>query len=211
LQDLGASSNVFLYLGMDQGDSEHLEVIGIYAGVKRRDLHLGAVGTTYTTANPLVATVSVDGIVQAIGRGHTIVTVRNGDKRALSGVTVYGPNKAPPPPLEVTSQVQILTGGFRHDAVTSDFYQEVTVRNVSHEPVQTPLELVLSDLPNNISLVGGEPTTQILPLGSPHVRLKLTSGAHLEPAQSATALLRFRNTEGRPIAYDTKVYTALEP
>jgi len=55
-----------------------LSVSGDFSDGVSRDISTAATGTTFVSANPLVATVSADGLVTALTQGNTILTIRNG-------------------------------------------------------------------------------------------------------------------------------------
>ncbi len=59
-------------------ESRQLHVDGMYSDGVERDLTLSASGTTYTSSNEKIVTVSPDGKVTAQGLGGAKVTVRNG-------------------------------------------------------------------------------------------------------------------------------------
>lgn len=74
-----------------------LGVTGITTGGHRIRVRAAAAGTTYTVADPNVATVSADGVVTSLSPGETTVTVTNGHltvpvsvKVAFYPVQLYG-------------------------------------------------------------------------------------------------------------------------
>lgn len=210
---LAAPANVSLeYQSSIEGeDTEQLFVDGIYADGIKRNLSSAALGTTYVSTNPSVATVDANGKVQAQGAGFAFITIENAGIRTYTGVKVQSPGRVEPAVMDVTSQVQIGKSGFRHDPGTDEYVQEVTFRNVAQLPLQIPLEAVLSGLPTDVVLKEAEGVTRtVVPLGSPYVRVDPpSSGAYLAPGQLARAILRFSNPNAAAITYTLKLYTGL--
>lgn len=62
-------------------ESAQLYIHGLYSDGIERDIHLGQAGTTYTSNNEKIVTVTADGLVTAIGSGKAQITVKNGDKK----------------------------------------------------------------------------------------------------------------------------------
>jgi hypothetical protein len=60
------------------GVTEPLLVLGNYRDGVARDLTAGATGTTYTSGDPTIVSVSADGLLEPRSNGHTVITVRNG-------------------------------------------------------------------------------------------------------------------------------------
>jgi hypothetical protein len=67
-----------------------LAVYGTYVDNVRRDIGSSTTGTSYTSSNPKIASVSPQGIGRSEGFGRAIVTVEN------SGVTVHIPVEVRP-------------------------------------------------------------------------------------------------------------------
>ncbi|MEA2463104.1 MAG: hypothetical protein QOJ98_851, partial [Acidobacteriota bacterium] len=59
------------------GMTSQLTVIGIYEGNVSRNISANAQGTTYASSNPLIATVTAGGQVQAVSSGTVIVQATN--------------------------------------------------------------------------------------------------------------------------------------
>jgi hypothetical protein len=68
-------------------ETHRLGVGGVYSDGVQRQITSSA-GTTYTSSNETVATVSPDGLVTAKGVGTAIVTVKNGESAATVKVVV---------------------------------------------------------------------------------------------------------------------------
>ncbi|GBE05313.1 bacterial Ig-like domain [bacterium BMS3Abin10] len=73
---------------MQRIESRQLHVFGIYSDNVNRELTSSASGTTYTSSNEQVVTVSPEGKVTAQGIGKAKITVRNGNFSAMVDVVV---------------------------------------------------------------------------------------------------------------------------
>jgi hypothetical protein len=74
-----------LYL-FSYAPQEQLQVSGIYSDGVQRNIRSSALGTTYTSQNPSIATVDSEGMVSGHTAGKTIITVTN--KQFSSNVEV---------------------------------------------------------------------------------------------------------------------------
>ena len=75
-------------LDMQRIESRQLHVDGMYSDGVERDLTLSSSGTTYTSSNEQIVTVSPDGKMTAQGIGTAKITVRNGQHSAVVDVVV---------------------------------------------------------------------------------------------------------------------------
>jgi len=186
------------------GATERIDVIGNYGGGVQRDLTSAESGTTYTSSNTGVITVDSEGNVTAAGFGTASVTVNNGGVTAFATFTVENPSLLLAP-QDVTSQVVIISQGFRVDRNTGFFDQAVQL-NAGSLPVIGPLYVVLTGLPAGVTLVGAGTTQGIAPVGSPYFALTLPNGSSLAPGNGETMVLQFLNPERVQIAYTPKLY-----
>lgn len=60
-----------------KGETVHLGVFGAFPDGSTHNLTSSDLGTTYVSSTPKVATVDTEGVVTAISKGRTIITVRN--------------------------------------------------------------------------------------------------------------------------------------
>ncbi|GAB4295228.1 MAG: hypothetical protein Kow0090_10080 [Myxococcota bacterium] len=79
------------YMQLGKGETGQLVVTGFYTDGSTRDLTQGSSGTSYASQNSAVATVSVNGLVAAVGEGETDIVVTNGGKTASMHVKVSVP------------------------------------------------------------------------------------------------------------------------
>jgi hypothetical protein len=75
-----------------RGETVQLAVTGALTDGSIRDLTARALGTTYSTSNGRVATVSEEGLVTAAGRGRAVVTARNEGAAATIAIDVLVPD-----------------------------------------------------------------------------------------------------------------------
>jgi hypothetical protein len=79
------------------GGTRSMDVIGTFAGAETADLTDHRLGTTYQSSAINVATVSIDGLVTAVGNGTAKVSVQNGSSHAVAQITVAAPASNSPP------------------------------------------------------------------------------------------------------------------
>lgn len=102
-----------LLLGV--GDSEHLLVTGTFGDLRERDITLASFGTTYTSSNPAVVTVSADGLLTATGEGTATVQIANSGELFLPE---FPPGDlGPPAPDEIPVTVSSLSEESNHPPV----------------------------------------------------------------------------------------------
>ncbi|MCL5024393.1 MAG: Ig-like domain-containing protein [Nitrospirae bacterium] len=97
LQGINASPTFILLQKMPSGsdpndvrayETDSLAVSGTYSDGVKREITASASGTTYTSSNEKVVTVSPDGKVTAQGLGNATITVRNGKYSATVKIVV---------------------------------------------------------------------------------------------------------------------------
>lgn len=122
-----------------------------------------------------------------------------------SSTTLYQINECAPE--VISSQVNITRGGFRYNRSTGRFVQVVTLKNISPNPVQGQLWLVLYDLSKNATLANTPQfkTECIGPLGSPYLKLEIGTDNMLTPGESMTVVLEFTNPSNQGITYNTRL------
>ncbi len=188
---------------------EQMSVTGVYADGMERNLTAAVTGTLYRSLDPAVATVTTEGTVTGIAPGRTLIEVEHMGIVAWVEVRVHQGRQALPA-SDQTPWLQFHGSGFRLDRRTGNFVQTLTVTSTAPQPLQSPLYLILADLPPGVDLVNAlGRTRQITPLGTP--LLELTAGEPLMPGQSVTLRLEFINLQGVPITYTPEVYTTDNP
>lgn len=191
--------------------SRRLHVIGIYADGTRRDLRGAALGTTYTSTNPAVATVDAEGVVLPVAPGVAFVVTEHRGLRAYTEVDVLDPTTGNPPPIDQTGNVSMVVTGFQLNRELGRYIQSVTITNTSALPLPKPLEFVISGLPSGVELtVDDGKTRTIAPIGSPYRSITFDA-PFLMPGASQTIKLGFTNNYGVPITYTARLYTASRP
>jgi hypothetical protein len=193
-----------------------ISVYGYYGGEIRRYIG-GALspmfGTTYTSTNPSIATVTPEGVLTPVAPGVAYVTVANRGVKAFAQVEVLGPDGADLPPADQTAKVAVGASGFRLDRATGRYLQSVTVKNTSTLPLWFPLNLIVADLPPNVELRGeakGGRTETITPLDTRYVYLRYADAVRKDffmPGDTLTVTLSFVNNTGVPITYTPRVYS----
>jgi hypothetical protein len=187
-------------------------VYGYYAGEIRRDLSGSLFGTTYTSSDSNIATVTPEGVLTPVAPGVTYIIVDHRGIKAFAEVEVLGPDGADLPPTDQTAKVALGAGGFRLDRASGRYLQSVTIKNTNALPLWFPLNLVVADLPPNVELrvdFGGR-TRKTAPLGTRYAYLHYEDAVRKDffmPGDTLTVTLSFVNNTGVPITYTPKVYS----
>src|SRR5690606_27752213 len=87
-----SAENLFLFR---IAEARQLGLYGLYSDSVWRDIHSASTGTTYTSLNTSIATVSGDGLVTAKGIGETTIRVRYGILEKTINVVVTNVNTPP--------------------------------------------------------------------------------------------------------------------
>ncbi len=110
-----------------------------------------------------------------------------------------------PPVADVTSALTITRSGFRYNAGTQQYVQQVVLKNTSGQAIAGSLSLVVSRLSPKASLVNLSGVTTNAPApGSPFLTAVMNTEL-LAPGQSVTLTLQFRDPTNSPITYSTFV------
>jgi hypothetical protein len=89
------SDKIRFYLDKDKvtgnyiPDAERLRVYGMYSDGIERDVSLATTGTTYTSSDASVLTVSIDGLMAALKPGKVQITITSGGKKLVQDATVF--------------------------------------------------------------------------------------------------------------------------
>jgi hypothetical protein len=188
----------------EPADSEKLFTQAYYADGRDRNVTLGALGTTYTSSDPSIATVDGDGLITAVSSGSAFIRTEYRGVRAWTRVSVNDGRAAL---TDYTDQVSLNAGGFRVDPETGLFVQQVSFTNETGWPIPEPIHIVVTGLPDGIEMPENRNRSrQVQPVGSPivHVELPLDVSV-LRPGEMATATLRFKNDDRLPITYTPRL------
>jgi len=100
------------------GEDDKLAISGTFSDGFERQLTLSDTGTIYTSDNPLIASVSEDGLVTATGVGRTFIGIENNGQE--SSVSVYvGPPNEKPVAIAGVDQLLLTGASFNLDATAS--------------------------------------------------------------------------------------------
>jgi hypothetical protein len=109
--------------------------------------------------------------------------------------------------VEVTPRLRITRSGFRVNRLTQQVEQEVTLRNISDQPISVPetgsVWLALEGLSQDVTLVnrtGDIPLTQI-----PFLQLNVGLDKVLHPKERCSVVLEFDNPTNVDISFSTRV------
>lgn len=189
-----------------QAGSRQLVVSGRLADGSVIDVATAATGTTYTSSDTTVLTVTADGLVTWAGPGRATVTVRNGTLQDLASFVVEDP-ASPLPPTSVSNAIAFTKSGIRLDRSTGFYVQTLTLRNTTSAPLPAPMVLVIKGLTPGVTLVGKSGLTgTIAPVGSPYLLVPLPGeGLSLPAGGSVAFTLNFLNIDRLTIDYTPDV------
>jgi len=190
-----------------------ISVVGMYPNEVELNLGDSALGTTYTSSNESVVEVDEEGVLTPVAEGHAVVSTQ---AMGLEGHTVVKVEQEqvgiPLLGEDVTHQLEIQKGGIRLNRRTGFYVQQITVRNRQAIPVPGPLALVLANLPNGVSVVNRNRTTDNVAPGSPMFDIPLSGrGYALFPGEEASFTIEFLNPTRQRLSYTTQVFLAENP
>lgn len=187
-----------------------VSVYGMYAdGIKRKVSYPGF-GVTYTSSNTGIATVDESGQVSPVSPGIAYITAAYKGLTTFAQVNVKDANNKFHI-IEHTDKVSISASGFRKEPTQGLYIQQLTLRNDGTLPIPKPVNVILSDLPPGVSVMGGSGTKTVTPLGSRSLDVEIDHKHFWLPGATATVNLEFSNDDGRPITYTARIFTALIP
>ena len=188
-----------------------IQVRGIYENGVERWIGRGVYGTVFQSSNPNVVAVNENGGLTATGLGTAYITTENAGHKAITQVQVSGSGSSwptRPPTVEQTTKVLITKSGFKRDLDSGLFVQVITIKNTSSLPIPKPLMLVISGIPEGVELANSRGDTKVIePLFSQYVPIKIQEEDFLSSGATGTAILRFSNREGVPIAHALRVFS----
>ncbi len=82
-----------LYIATGRAGQKQIRLLEIYGDHISYEISRAIDGTTYTSSNERIVTVSADGMATAVGRGRATVTVRNGSFNSIMDVIVVKNDK----------------------------------------------------------------------------------------------------------------------
>ena len=194
------------FLSLAPGTTQQLYLMGTYSDGSQFDISSGLLGTNWVSSNPSVLTVDANGNVTTVAPGIAAVTAKNGAFTDFASFVVQNAGTTLPP-ADFTSQISIQESGIRLNRTTGFFVQTVTLTNTSGIPLPGPLYLIVSGLPQGISLIGiNGVTTTIAPVGSGYFTLPLTGGSlTMPPGQPLSLQFQFLDPGRVPPSYSLNV------
>lgn len=200
------------YLTFDYPDNseiiEKISVIGLYDNGIQRNLSGSKTGTTYRSSDTEVVTVDSEGILTPVGPGVAVVT---SEYMGLEGQTVISVSQEGVflPPKEITDQITIRREGFIFNRRTGYFSQKLILNNQSINPIIGPTYVIVEDLPQNVFVVGGKETKNLLPIGRPAIEVPLEN--FLVRKGETPIILEFLKFGKEPISYNLRVFQVDQP
>ena len=132
---------------------------------------------------------------------YKVAAVNSGGTSGMSNEASATPNAPPSGPVNVTNRVSIRTTTFLYSSKTGTFNGTMTITNRSTQPIQGPLEAVLTNLPAGVTLFNLSGTTN----GAPFINVPVASS--LRVGRSATVTLEFKNPSSGPLTFTPTVYS----
>lgn len=103
--------------------------------------------------------------------------------------------------IDVSTQVSVTTTGFLYSRVTGTFNGTIRLKNISTQPINGPLQLVLSQLASGVSLLKPSGTYR----GSPYITVP--GASTLSPGQTATISVQFNDPSKVAITFKPVTYS----
>jgi hypothetical protein len=184
-------------------------IIGTYpfAYVQPTGIGFSYIDTFNGTSGGIAVTNSVSPVDPHSGTGGVTVTQFNGKPsyqypKAFSVASVNG---YPAPPnvrltLLAPGQVSVTTSGLAYSRVTKSFNGTLTIKNVSNQAINGPLQILFLALNNNISVLNATGFFA----GSPFLTVPGISG--LSAGASVVVKLQFNNPASLPIKFSPAIY-----
>lgn len=197
----------------DRVSSRNIRVRGVYSGQLTRDLTPAILGTTYTSSDTRIVTVTEDGVLQPVAPGLAYIIVENQDLREFVEVIVEDPTRDSPPAVDKTNDVDIRLGKLMWRAADDGLIlkQQVTITNKTSLPLSW-LSLVLDGLPENVRLIDDDGETETLPpLGNPYYDVLPWGKSFLLPGESVSITAKFTPVADLPITYNLRVVSGSRP
>lgn len=187
-----------------------VSVYGIFADGIKRKLSYPGYGVTYTSSNTGVVTTDENGVLTPVSTGIAYIIATYKGLKAFTQVDITDDNNKFHI-TEHTDKVSITASGFRKEPLQGLYIQQLTLRNDGTLPIPFPVNVILSDLPPGVSVMGGSGTKTVTPLGSRSLDVEINHKHFWLPGKTATVSLEFSNDDGRPITYTARIFTALIP
>jgi Tol biopolymer transport system component len=124
-------------------------------------------------------------------RTVTVTDTSNPDLQGVSGAVLVFTN--------ITSDLNVVGGGFTFNSTTKEYAQTVTITNTSQLTFTNAIYLALNNLSSNATLANAQGTFK----GKPGLAIPVPSGG-LAPGQSVTVTLYFKDPKGTAITYTTE-------
>jgi len=162
-------------------------------------------GTEVLGVRPVDATGMAQLTVTSLAVGpHTLTAEYSGDMSFAGGLSNSVSHTVEAVGVrDVTTQVNLVLGGFRYNRTTRSWLQTVSITNTSGQPLAGPVSLVLGNLSSNARLIGPTgSTSQHAPLASPYRDLLADL---LGLNQTITITLEFDNPTNAAITYKPRV------
>ncbi len=195
----------YFYVSPTKVPSQQLQLTGFYSDGTQLDLTSSVTGTTYTSSNTAVVTVTADGLAQMVAPGLAIITGSNGGIKDFATFVIQEPG-TPLPPQDVSANFTVRQSGFALNRNTGFFVQNIAITNHAGIPIPGPLYLILSGLPSGVQLVNKSGITQKVAPGSSFIKLPLSNdGRTSAPGESNTLTLQFLDPSRKAITYSASI------
>jgi hypothetical protein len=142
---------------------------------------------------PHVNNVDVDNVT-LFPIGTTTVTFRFRDATGNIGTADSNVEVTSPPTcaVDVTSSVSVVSSSLRLDRKSGHYFQKITLRNTSADPIVGPVSLVFDSLTPGTAVVGSTGLTACAaPAGSPYVAVNVGTEAILSSRERSNTKVEF--------------------
>lgn len=114
---------------------------------------------------------------------------------------------AGPALVDITSQVEIKTSGFRVNHRNGTVAQAVIITNISNKPLYGVLHLAVNELSANVNVSSNDDgAVYVSQYGDSMLRLNKGAEVTLLPNEKFTTSLQFSNTGNKPVKYHLSLF-----
>lgn len=187
--------------------TQFIQVSGRYANNVRRRLEPPVMETTYRSTDKSVVIVDERGKVQPVASGMAQIIVRNRDVEETVEVIV---EETTDPDERTRLKIMVKTGEYRHNENTGKTTQKVTVINGSRRVRTSNVYLLVSKLPDGVTLSNRDGVSQKISPGTPYKDLTPEDG-DFRPGDTTESILQFDNPDARDIEYRPRLIWGTRP
>jgi hypothetical protein len=105
----------------------------------------------------------------------------------------------------ISSSVTVTGGSFVYNQATGEYAQQITLTNISTQPIGGPFQILFENLPLGVILDNGGLTSICASPGAPYLTASAPEATGLLPGKAVTVTANFANFSSGNISYTTAV------